>query len=282
MSAIQDIFAEYARMRENGLDSKTALRSLKAYTDMLGANDKSTLAQTLRAWEAGEIAAPRVPAAGTETVTAEKVAEERSTGIKAIGKKNAPAEKKGVIRSIAPKKPAEDPDQDWVVCTKCGKKSLRREVFCHACGTILDVRNSTEVTQQFTNPDDPMARPDYFGPESILILQVRGQTDQYELSPQVMGHEMVIGRATPGSVMTPDIDLTEAQAASLGVSRLHMSLRYDSQNGAIKVNDLGSANGSYINGQRLHPQEVRVLRHGDVLRLGKLVMEVRVQHRNAR
>ena len=44
------------------------------------------------------------------------------------------------------------------------------------------------------------------------------------------------------------------------------------------VSDLGSANGSFINGQRLLAKEIRVLRHGDELRLGKLVMTVSFRH----
>ena len=47
---------------------------------------------------------------------------------------------------------------------------------------------------------------------------------------------------------------------------------------AVLVADLGSANGSYINGQRMMPKEVRVLRHGDELRLGKLVLLASFRH----
>jgi pSer/pThr/pTyr-binding forkhead associated (FHA) protein len=36
---------------------------------------------------------------------------------------------------------------------------------------------------------------------------------------------------------------------------------------------MNSANGTFVNGQRLHPQEVRVLRHGDELRLGRMVFQ---------
>jgi pSer/pThr/pTyr-binding forkhead associated (FHA) protein len=42
----------------------------------------------------------------------------------------------------------------------------------------------------------------------------------------------------------------------------------------LKVIDLCSTNGTYLNGQRLLPQQSRILRDGDELRLGNLAMQV--------
>jgi pSer/pThr/pTyr-binding forkhead associated (FHA) protein len=38
--------------------------------------------------------------------------------------------------------------------------------------------------------------------------------------------------------------------------------------------DLGSTNGTHLNGQRLIPNQPRVLRDGDEVRLGKLVFHI--------
>ena len=38
--------------------------------------------------------------------------------------------------------------------------------------------------------------------------------------------------------------------------------------------DRGSANGTYLNGERLTPNEPHVLRDGDEIRLGKLVAHI--------
>jgi pSer/pThr/pTyr-binding forkhead associated (FHA) protein len=46
----------------------------------------------------------------------------------------------------------------------------------------------------------------------------------------------------------------------------------------VVIVDLDSVNHTYINGQRLHPKEVRVLRDGDELRLGKLSIKVTFKH----
>ena len=55
-------------------------------------------------------------------------------------------------------------------------------------------------------------------------------------------------------------------------------MRLVPEHATVLVSDLGSANGSFINGQRMMPKEVRVLRHGDELRLGKLVLLASFRH----
>ncbi|MGQ9888628.1 MAG: FHA domain-containing protein [Aggregatilineales bacterium] len=76
----------------------------------------------------------------------------------------------------------------------------------------------------------------------------------------------------------PNIDLADQEGDSVGVSRLHLALRYDARYHTISVFDMGSANDTYINGQRLHAHEVRVLCDGDELRLGRLALAVSFRH----
>ena len=40
------------------------------------------------------------------------------------------------------------------------------------------------------------------------------------------------------------------------------------------VMDLGSSNGTYLNGRRLNPHTEESLKHGDVVALGKLKIQV--------
>jgi hypothetical protein len=63
-------------------------------------------------------------------------------------------------------------------------------------------------------------------------------------------------------------------ADDLGVSRLHVALRYDANDNILHVYDLSSANGTYINSQRLHAREMRLLRNGDILQLGRLALQI--------
>ena len=63
---------------------------------------------------------------------------------------------------------------------------------------------------------------------------------------------------------------------SLGVSRLHAGLRRHGD--TLVLTDLGSLNHTYVNGEQLHPHEVRVLHDGDEIRFGHLVARVYFRH----
>lgn len=53
------------------------------------------------------------------------------------------------------------------------------------------------------------------------------------------------------------------------VSRMHVRFALDC-NGKMTVKDLNSTNGTWVNGERLAPNEIREIRQGDHLRLGRL------------
>jgi len=50
------------------------------------------------------------------------------------------------------------------------------------------------------------------------------------------------------------------------VSRKHAVLKHTDQN--FTIQDLGSTNGTYVNGNPLKDKEVKVLRNGDVVKIG--------------
>jgi len=81
-----------------------------------------------------------------------------------------------------------------------------------------------------------------------------------------------MGRVSDGQPIMPDIDLSPYQAYAAGVSRLHGVIKRDG-NRIIFV-DLGSANGTYINGKRLNANAEQVLNHGDIVALGKLKLQI--------
>src|SRR2546423_3514337 len=55
------------------------------------------------------------------------------------------------------------------------------------------------------------------------------------------------------------------------VSRRHAAIR--SEGGSLAIEDLGSTNGTFVNGERI--TVVTVLRHGDSVRLGDTVLTIR-------
>jgi hypothetical protein len=266
---MQDIYTEYSRMRDNGMDAKSVLNVLRQHIEALSKSEREELAGQLRAWEARSAAAPVAAKPKPEPIA--KV----SSSIKPLQPLSA-----------APQAAVKTPETDeheamWVTCATCGKSNQKHEVFCYSCGQLLDSGKGMSDTRHFNTPDSSPLDSEFYGPDSVLALRVRGSTDPYELRPQKVDHEMIIGRSTTGNAMAPDIDLDKKQGADLGVSRMHLSIRYDQEHQAVLVSDLGSANGTFLNGQRLLTKEIRVLRHGDELRLGKLVLVVSFRHPNA-
>ncbi|NWF70997.1 MAG: FHA domain-containing protein [Chloroflexi bacterium] len=248
MTELQDIFAEYTRMRKNGLDSKVALHALRGYIEPLVKSQREQLAQLLRAWEAGETNTP-LPRSRRPTGEVPKPGGPIKPLAPPAGDSASP-----VIRSVnIPHTPPASENVDL--------GELQGRFDTH---TLVD--ETTRVSE------------DFFGVTSVMVLLVRGTNQAFEVRPQQYDHEIIIGRSSEQSAMHPDIDLQAFQGAEMGVSRLHMALRYDNDHNAIHIYDLGSSNGSYLNNQRLNPHEVRFLRDGDQLRLGRMVIGVRFKH----
>jgi pSer/pThr/pTyr-binding forkhead associated (FHA) protein len=84
--------------------------------------------------------------------------------------------------------------------------------------------------------------------------------------------ELVIGRQDPNTGQSPDVDLREHGAVEKGVSRRHATIIR--RNGSLSIVDQGSPNGTFLNGQKLIANQPRVLRDGDDVRLGHLVLRV--------
>jgi CheY-like chemotaxis protein len=84
---------------------------------------------------------------------------------------------------------------------------------------------------------------------------------------------MTIGRRTePNSHEVPDIDLTPHGAFANGISRSHASILI--QDERLMIKDLGSTNGTRLNGAVCEPHKEYRLRHGDEITLGRLRMQV--------
>ncbi len=75
--------------------------------------------------------------------------------------------------------------------------------------------------------------------------------------------------------MFPNIDLTPEGGLEGGVSRRHA--RIHKQKTQYFIEDLGSANGTFLNGQRLTPYLPHPLHDGDELQLGRVRIRVTVK-----
>jgi DNA-binding response OmpR family regulator/pSer/pThr/pTyr-binding forkhead associated (FHA) protein len=85
---------------------------------------------------------------------------------------------------------------------------------------------------------------------------------------------VIVGRGVAGDDKRPDIDLEPYGAEGMGVSRQHLALYQDTNQ--LIVTDLDSNNGTFLNGNRLQPNEGYRLSHGDQLMLGRMRLDVTV------
>lgn len=156
-------------------------------------------------------------------------------------------------------------------CENCGKPNPPDALYCFACGHILPAGLNAIATHSLPNTQtmQPQIRwgTAYFGDNTILRIRIR---DTGAIIEAHFDRECLLGRAA-GDTM-PDIDLAPHDAVTMGVSRLHARLTRQSE--TIMVQDLGSVNGTFLNGARLLPHQPRVLRNEDELCLGRLMMRI--------
>ncbi len=102
-----------------------------------------------------------------------------------------------------------------------------------------------------------------------FVIQRRDDPHQFEFQVQI-DDEFVIGRSHPDDPGNPDVDLTTVEGQELGISRRHA--RFINENGVLKVVDLGSTNGTYLNGIPLDLDHPQIMRLGDQLALGNVLL----------
>lgn len=100
-----------------------------------------------------------------------------------------------------------------------------------------------------------------------ITVSTSGRAVQLPCAPKVY-----LGRRDAAIGVLPDLDLTEDEGAEHGVSRLHAMLLCEGNQ--LLIADLGSRNGTLLNGSRLVPGSVRRLHNGDEVILGSLAMRV--------
>ncbi len=128
------------------------------------------------------------------------------------------------------------------------------------------------TTQPLDIGGDSQSGGEAFGPGTILLIYVNETQKPLQIEPPDRD-ELLIGRSAPDSILIPDIDLAVAGGSSQGISRVHAMLALDGER--LTLTDLGSTNGTFINGQKLHPHEVRILLDSDEVRFANLTTYVR-------
>ena len=139
-------------------------------------------------------------------------------------------------------------------CNNCGRQ-LVDEARCPTCGAISQFARGGDVPTAAVPAltDDLLDRPSTSGGSGRRSLEViRGRKAGVRFRIDDRRH--IIGRAADAAIFLDDIT----------VSRHHAEV-FEGESGAVWVRDLGSMNGTYLNGQQV---EVGRLVDGDLLQVG--------------
>ncbi|MCC7207206.1 MAG: FHA domain-containing protein [Anaerolineae bacterium] len=117
----------------------------------------------------------------------------------------------------------------------------------------------------------PQERAPYPGPIALTV-RVGMEGEKSPSIRLVVADAAILGRADDEGGFRPDLDLEPFGALDAGVSRRHAQIAY--RQGAMFLSDLGSVNGTRINGFALEPDQACRLRDGDRIELGHLMLRI--------
>ncbi len=104
---------------------------------------------------------------------------------------------------------------------------------------------------------------------SYLLLKFTDKSDKVKIAPKI-----VFGRKIEGSEDV-DYDLTAYGAYQSGVSRRHAMISL--LDGSLYIEDLGSTNGTRINGAQMTAKRKYRLRDGDEIEMARLRFIIRFE-----
>ena len=145
-------------------------------------------------------------------------------------------------------------------CTHCGHENPAGANFCGNCGRPLAPLGDTttgalrfdDPAETVVDPEDPGVDTTELEPGTALMVGVRGPNRgaRFLLDRDVV----TVGRHPDSDIFLDDIT----------VSRRHAEFRRDANR--FWVHDVGSLNGTYVNGERAEDQ---LLETGDEVQIGK-------------
>jgi hypothetical protein len=154
-----------------------------------------------------------------------------------------------------------------MTCPSCGSTNPAGESFCSNCGANLSAPPAAQPVMAAA-PAAPAAPAPAAPP---LGLQPRVVVESDNTTIDIAGKtEVLIGREDAVSNIFPDIDLTPHNGEEGGVGRRHARILYSG--GQYMIEDLSSINFTFLNKQKLTPKTPTVLRDGDEIRLGRVVL----------
>jgi len=178
-----------------------------------------------------------------------------------------------------------------IICPNCKYQEIDGALFCSECGAQL-VFSSTkeldtmgfeqkpETPKPITSPlsiDSPgkQSSPPSGKPAAVGVGLSLKMVSSGQVIPLTGQNEFTLGRITEGQPILPDIDLSPYEGYAEGVSRLHAAIRITER--GVMIVDLGSSNGTRINGQKIVPNVNYPLKDGDIIALGRIKMQITIR-----
>lgn len=164
-----------------------------------------------------------------------------------------------------------------VICNFCHHENEPSAQVCDNCGMVLDTLGLTVHTRLVTSGGGGLSErmgdlkhTEHFGklPDHGVAIYVGGAEHPVILA---IRSRLTLGRRR--EIPDPDLlDLTPYDAYKMGMSRSHAVLFF--KDGMLCVQDLGSANGTFVNNTRLQPHDVVALLPGTSITLAQLVIHI--------
>lgn len=159
-------------------------------------------------------------------------------------------------------------------CPKCKTPASASDIHCKNCRfNLRDVKTAEQTMLVPYQTQDVMQAPPrraYFPKNAHLGLFIEQAEKTITIAFNADSH-FVLGRGI-AELDIVRIDLAPFGAAKYGVSRRHA--RLIRMPAILIVEDLGTLNGTYINGERLGSGHAYVLCEGDSLKLGGMTLKV--------
>ena len=165
-----------------------------------------------------------------------------------------------------------------MICHSCQSNNIRGTIFCINCGISLLPHDRTRDTTAMLGAR-PLVRPVQ---ERLPKVEPLPANNERRFCATVINNgrridlplsaPILIGRQDAARGHFPDLDLNHDGGYDSGVSRRHARLAL--VDAATYIEDLDSANGSFLNDQRLQPRTPYRLQSGDELRLGSLILRI--------
>jgi hypothetical protein len=157
-------------------------------------------------------------------------------------------------------------------CPVCKNKNERNAIICIHCGEPLEesatsmaktTRDTRGIFADAVRIPETLIDNELI-PEDGIAIYAAGTLKPFYLH---LKKEIIIGRKTEETSET-FLDLSELDGFNMGLSRRHAMIRRAKL--GYEVIDLASTNGSWMNDERLVPNEPYQLKNGAQLRIGRL------------